>query len=248
VIIKLLSYNIRFGGVGREERIARVIEAISPDLVVFQEAIVPDVVGKLSALTSMPFWASKANHSIAYLSRLKVDYQEWHTPGRLRHPYLEIFLEENQTRIFGLHLRAMLSKWGERRRVQEIKALMENIKKHQAGFHILVGDFNSLAPGDLLNTRKMPAWIRTLIWLSGRDIQRETIGTMLELGYIDGFRLLNTKEAGYTFPSWNPHIRFDYGFLPNAFSDKLKSCQVITNLPEIEKASDHLPLLVHLEI
>jgi exodeoxyribonuclease III len=248
VIIKLLSYNIRFGGAGREERIARVIQALSPDLVIFQEAIVPEVIEKIASLTSMPFWTAKANHSIAYLSRLKVDHHEWHAPRGSRHPYLEIFLEANNTHIFGLHLRAMMSKWGERRRVQEIKALLAGIKSHEKNFHILVGDFNSLAPGELLNTGKMPAWIRTLVWLSGRDIQRETIQTLLEIGYLDAFRRLHKEEEGYTFPSWDPHIRFDYLFFPASFSERLKDCQVINNLPELSKASDHFPLLTHLDI
>jgi exodeoxyribonuclease-3 len=234
--------------VGREERIAQVIQSINPELVIFQEAIVPKVIENLSAITSMPIWGSRANHSIAFISRLQIAHHEWHAPRKSRHPYLEIILAESRARIFGLHLRAMLSKWGERRRVQEIKALLENIKIHQQGFHVLVGDFNSLAPGDLLNTGKMPAWIRTLVWLSGRDIQRATIQALLEMKYVDGFRQFHEAEKGYTFPSWDPHIRFDYAFLPSTYADRLKGCEVISHLPEIEKASDHLPLLSYLDI
>ena len=50
---------------------------------------------------------------------------------------------------------------------------------------MLVRDFNTLALGELLVTRRMPAWIRALVWLSGRDIQRETIKIMLEAKYIE---------------------------------------------------------------
>ena len=42
--LKLLSYNIRFGGRGREEALAETIVAAAPDLVVFQEAIDPAVI------------------------------------------------------------------------------------------------------------------------------------------------------------------------------------------------------------
>ena len=38
MIVKLLSYNIRFGGRKREKEIAGVIRAVEPDIVVFQEA------------------------------------------------------------------------------------------------------------------------------------------------------------------------------------------------------------------
>jgi len=42
--LRLMSYNIRFGGVGREERLAAVIRQADPDIVVLQEATRPDVV------------------------------------------------------------------------------------------------------------------------------------------------------------------------------------------------------------
>ena len=62
--------------------------------------------------------------------------------------------------------------------MREIRALLKSIERHQQGFHVLVGDFNTLAPGEILDVRRMPAWIRGLVWFSGRDIQRETIQHM----------------------------------------------------------------------
>ena len=70
------------------------------------------------------------------------------------------------------------------------------------GFYVLVGDFNTLAPGEALNIDRMPAWIRALIWISGRKLQRETIQLMLDAGYNDGYRMLNPDVKGYTFPTW----------------------------------------------
>ena len=46
--LRLLSYNIRHGGVGRVEAIAAVIRGCAPDLVVLQEATRPDVVRSLA--------------------------------------------------------------------------------------------------------------------------------------------------------------------------------------------------------
>ena len=56
--IKLLSYNIRFGGTGREAQLARVIRAIDPDIVVFQEATHPQVIEQLAHTTGLPVWAA----------------------------------------------------------------------------------------------------------------------------------------------------------------------------------------------
>ena len=246
--LKLLSYNIRFGGRGREARLAEVIRGVAPDLVVFQEATDPRVIERLAEETGMKTWAARKAHSIGYISRLDVARHEWHYPVGARHSFLEIQLEGSETRIFGLHLSARFSKWSERRRGREIRLLLEGIKQHQEGFHALVGDFNTLAPGELLDVRRMPAWIRALIWISGRDIQRETIQFMLDARYIDGYRALYPDDKGYTFPTWDAHLRLDYIFVPAAFAARLKSCRVIKEPPEVASASDHFPLLAQLDI
>lgn len=248
MILKLLSYNIRFGGSGRETQLAKVIEDVSPDLVVFQEATDTRVIERLAEATKFPFRAAQRAHSIGYLSRVPIAYHEWHYPAGAKHSFMEIVLEGSEARIFGLHLSAMFSNWSERRRAREIRALLEGIKRHQAGFHVLVGDFNTLAPGEILDVRPMPAWIRALVWMNGRDIQRETIQVMLDANYLDGYRFLHPDVKGYTFPTWEPHVRLDYVFVPKIFANRLKYCEVISQPVEVAIASDHFPLLVHLEI
>jgi endonuclease/exonuclease/phosphatase family metal-dependent hydrolase len=248
VNLKLLSYNIRFGGLGREDALIKVIKNLAPDLVVFQEAIHPAVIERISGATGLPYWAARKDHSIGYVSRNEIAYHEWHYPAGARHSFLEIIPAGTDTRIFGLHLSARFSKWDERRRAREIRSLLEGIKRHQNGFHLLVGDFNTLAPGEALEVNRMPRWIRALIWISGRQLQRETIQLMLDAGYVDGYRRLH-QDKGYTFPTWDPHVRLDYAFLPKAFSERLIECNVITD-PEgvIRTASDHCPLMMRLAV
>ena len=244
---RLLSYNIRFGGLGREQALAETIVAAAPDLVVFQEATHPEVIERIAEATKFPFWAARRNHSIGFLSRQQVDYHEWHYPAGARHSFLEIIPAGRKARIFGLHLSARFSKWDERRRAREIRSLLDGIKRHQDGFHVLVGDFNTLAPGEVLELDKMPAWIRALIWISGRKLQRETIQLMLDAGYGDGYRMLNPEVKGYTFPTWDPHVRLDYVFVPRSFANRLGACDVICEPKErIQAASDHCPLVAEL--
>lgn len=247
MIVKLLSYNIRFGGRGREQQLAKVVRATAPDLVVFQEAIDPGLISRLATATEMPFWAARHEHSIGYISRVEITHHEWHYPAGAKHSFLEIVLKGSEERIFGLHLSSTFSKWSERRRVREIQALLKSIERHQDGFHVLVGDFNTLAPGEILDVRRMPAWIRGLIWLSGRNIQRDTIQLMRDSDYIDGYRALHPDEKGYTFPVWDPHLRLDYVFVPSGFARRLIQCEVVTLPDQTPKASDHLPLLAHLQ-
>ena len=245
--LRLLSYNIRFGGLGREQALAETIIAAAPDLVVFQEATHPEVIERIAEATEFPYWAARRNHSIGFLSRHQVDYHEWHYPAGARHSFLEIIPAGGETRVFGLHLSARFSKWDERRRTREIRALLDGIKRHQQGFHVLVGDFNTLAPGEALNSNRMPAWIRALIWISGRKLQRETIQMMLDAGYDDGYRMLHPDVTGYTFPTWDPHVRLDYVFVPKVFAKRLVSCDVICEPKErVRAASDHCPLIAEL--
>ena len=245
--LRLLSYNIRFGGLGREQALAETIVAAAPDLVVFQEATHPHVIERLAEATKFPYWAARRNHSIGFLSRQQVEYHEWHYPAGARHSFLEIIPAGTKARVFGLHLSARFSKWDERRRTREIRSLLDGIKRHQDGLHVLVGDFNTLAPGEALNIDRMPAWIRALIWISGRKLQRETIQLMLDAGYSDGYRMLHPDVKGYTFPTWDPHVRLDYVFVPKAFANHLASCEVIYEPKErVQAASDHCPLVAEL--
>lgn len=244
MILRLLSYNIRYGGTGREAMLASVINAARPDVVVLQEATDPRVVARLAELGEFAAWGSRPGHSTGFLSRIPVEHHAWHHPRASRHAFLEVALEGTNVRVFGLHLSAWFSKWSERRRAREIRALLEGIREHQEGFHLIAGDFNALAPGELLEAARMPRWIRAMVWLSGRDIERATIQVMLDEGYADAWRTLRPGEPGYTLPTWDPHVRLDYVFTPKRYADRLSACEVVQEPAVVKEASDHLPLLV----
>ena len=248
MILKLLSYNIRYGGIDREQHLAAVIRKESPDVVVFQEATRPQVIEWLAEQTGMRIWAAKPGHSLGFMSRIEIAHHEWHRPLGTRRPFIELIPAGINLRIFGLHLSAIHSNWTERRRMRELRALLKGIEQHQRGFHVIVGDFNTLAPGELLETRSLPARLQMLVWLSGGRIRWETIQILLDDNYVDGYRILYPQEKGFTFPTWNPHVRLDYLFLPTPFAERLKACQVVQGYAEVLQASDHFPLLAQLEV
>jgi exodeoxyribonuclease-3 len=241
VILRLLTYNIQRGGRGREAALAAVITASAPDLVVLQEARDPAVVERLARESGMAQWGAQVRSSLGFLSRAPVAHYAWRRPRRSRHAFLELGLS-NGTRVFGVHLAAVHSAWTERRRLRELGALLASVAEHQHGFHVLAGDFNTLAPGELLDIRKLPYRLRTLVWLSGGQIRWRTIQAVLAAGYVDAYRVMNPETAGVTFPTRAPHIRLDYVFLPRAFVPRLRACQVVTG-HGAEGASDHLPVI-----
>jgi endonuclease/exonuclease/phosphatase family metal-dependent hydrolase len=243
--MRLLSYNIRFGGRGRVASLAEVIRGVNPDVVLLQEATDPSVIEQLSRETSLKHWGSRPDYSMGFLTKIPVAHHAWHHPRNSRHPFLELALEGVDCRIFGLHLVAWFSKWTERKRARELRALLDGIREHQHGFHLIAGDFNALAPGELLEVQRMPRWIRAMIWLSGRDISRETIQLMLDEGYVDAWRLLHPNDAGFTFPTWDPHLRLDYTFVPKRDAGRIAVCEVLWTPDAIVRdASDHAPILV----
>jgi exodeoxyribonuclease-3 len=247
VTLRLLTYNIRHGGIGREKPLAQVITACAPDIVVFQEATRPAVIERLSAEARMPHWAAMPRQSLAFMSRLEIAGYQWHRPRLSRHAFLEIVPSAAPCRIFGLHLSAVHAAWTERRRTFELRALLRSIVAHQHGLHVLTGDFNTLAPGELLDPRQLPHRLRALVWLSGGKIAWRTIQAVLDAGYFDAFRTVHATDPGLTFPTWNPHVRLDYAFLPGAFLNRLKSCEVIRS-EATAGASDHYPLLSEIEV
>lgn len=243
--MRLVSYNIKFGGRGRERALAEVIRCASPEVVLLQEATDPRVIETLARETGLPHWGAQPRYSTGFLTKIPVAHRAWHHPVNSRHAFLELALEGVDCRIFSLHLVAWFSKWTERKRRRELRALLDGIREHQHGFHLIAGDFNALAPGELLEVQRMPRWIRAMVWLSGRDISRETIQLALDEGYVDAWRLLHPKDAGFTFPTWDPHVRLDYVFVPERDAERVAVCEVLFTPEElVREASDHAPILV----
>jgi exodeoxyribonuclease-3 len=246
VALRVLTYNICRGGVGKEDQIAAVIAAVRPDVTVLQEATVPAVVEKIATRAGMTQWASSRGESLAFISAKTVRHFEWHHPRLSRHAFLEIEPDDGDVRIFGVHLSALYSAWTERHRVIELRALLASIARHQHGFHLLAGDFNTLAPGDLLDFRKLPNRLRALVWLSGGNIRWKTIQLVLDAGYVDAYRRLHGSDVGYTFPTWAPHVRLDYFFVPSGQAGRIVSCEIVTHAAAAA-ASDHLPLVADVD-
>lgn len=244
--MRLLSYNIRYGGAGREEALASVVRACAPDVVVLQEATRPAVIEQLAAATGMAQWGSRSGESLGFMSRHPVQHVAWHKPRVSRHAFIELVPAGGAWRVFGVHLSAVHAAWTERRRWYELRALLVAIQQHQRGPHVLAGDFNTVAPGEMLDVRELPARLRALVWLSGGRIRWRTIQQVLDAGYRDAFRHLHPDTVGLTFPTWKPHVRLDYVFLPEPFLKRVTRCEVVTG-GDTPAASDHFPLLADLE-
>ena len=245
--LRLVSYNIRHGGGGRAPQIAAVLAPIEPDIVIFEEAPDPAVIGQVAAATGLPAWGARHGQSLGFAARAAPDHVAWHWPRSSRHAFLELVPGGTGLRVFGVHLSAVHAAWTERRRVGELAALLRAIEQWRGGPHVLVGDFNSLPPGDLLDMKRLPPRLRPFVWLSGGSIRWQVVTRMLEAGYLDVAARCE-PEPTPTFPTWGAHLRLDYAFVPHTLAAGVRSYRVITNAPEVQLASDHRPIVVELDV
>lgn len=245
--LRLLSYNIRRGGTGREDALAEVIRSRDPDIVVLQEATAPDVIERLARETGLSKWAAMPRLSLGFISRLPIAHHQWHRPRFSRHAFLEIVPEGLAVRVFGVHLSAVFAAWTERRRMIELRALLRAIRQHQEGFHALVGDFNTVTPGELLDFGALPQKVRATVWLSGGRIRWRTIQIVRDAGYADAFRALHPDDPGLTLPTHAPQVRLDYLFVPAAQLSRVVACEVVRS-DAAQRASDHFPLFCEIRV
>lgn len=200
----VMTYNILVGGkdmglvTGRLGLIAQVIEACRPDIVGIQEANDPDALQRLADQVGMiPIvGTARSGFHVGLLSRWPV--REWRLHPAPGHPAQAIFQkalleatidlpgEPEPWHIFVAHLTADFHKgwWAERRRVAEIASIIEVMAEVRAqGLpHLLMGDFNSLAPGERFNLVRLIARVVELDDIRLRE-QRALPGQP-HLGYL----------------------------------------------------------------
>jgi exodeoxyribonuclease-3 len=205
------------------------------------------VVRALADATGLGDFGSRRGRSLAFLSRVAVASHGWRRPLLSQHAFLEIALAGVALRIVGVHLSAVHAAWTERRRLIELGSLLRTVRARPTGFHVLAGDFNTLAPGERLDVRRLPPRLRPFVWLSGGSIRWKTVATVLAAGYVDAWRGLHADGGGATFPAWDPHLRLDYVFAPESDAARIRRCDVVSPAGALE-ASDHLPLLAELDL
>jgi endonuclease/exonuclease/phosphatase family metal-dependent hydrolase len=123
--LRLVSYNIRFGGRGRDGLIADVLEDLEPDLVVLEEATDPIVLEAIARRLGMTEALSRPSHSVAAIARISLEQAKWHSYRRGR-AVLEVDLPDHGLRVIGVHFSAGMSSRGERVRIVEAGRLLES--------------------------------------------------------------------------------------------------------------------------
>jgi len=244
-VLRIVSYNIRFGGGRRVPLLAATLASLQPDLVLLQEATNPVAIERLARDAGFGHVLQQTGWSVAALSREAPASHAWHRPPRGR-GFLEVEPAGGHgLRFLDVHLPAGLSLRGERARLRHVDALLEVMGGATGPSTSLLGDLNSVAPGDEPRVAAMPFWLRLLLRFDG-GIRTDVLRRLLDAGWVDAYRHLHPRDAGFTLPPGAPSIRLDYLLVPEALVGRVARCEPASTLPLVDRASDHLPLVVEL--
>ena len=121
--------------------------------------------------------------------------------------------------------------------------MLAAIKRHDERHHVLVGDFNTLAPDERLDVSRLPRRLRLLGLVERRpDPMADDRHHAGSWAMSMASALLYPSDPGLTFPTWDPHVRLDYVFIPKPFAERLAACEVVTDGDCVRAASDHFPV------
>jgi endonuclease/exonuclease/phosphatase family metal-dependent hydrolase len=160
--LRVVTFNILLGGARREEHITSVLRRLDADVIALQEVSNPEFVSQLAHQLGMRVVVGAASDgsglNIALLARLRMERSRNHVHrGAMLRSHLEAELVTGGThvprvRVHCVHLAARFGERnkGETRRLGEVEAVLADIGRARDTPHLVLGDFNSLAPGDRL--------------------------------------------------------------------------------------------------
>lgn len=130
--------------------------------------------------------------------------------------------------------------------------LYDHLKSHLANEQpfVLGGDFNVIPQNE--DCYSPAAWKDDALFVQPT---RHQYYRLLNLGLVDAFRHFNTDPGQYTFWDYqagrwpkDEGIRIDHFLTSPEMSDKLKNCLIDKTPRGKEKASDHTPIVLELDL
>ena len=253
--MRLVSYNILDGGVGRAETLADVILARRPDLVALVEATDVAVVDVIARRLGLAVLHAPGNtQASALLTRWPVRESINHAPLHrgFEKSLLEVTVVEPSGRawtVYIAHLHARGTEADEDKRMDEVDVMLKAAEPHRALCrpHLLCGDFNANAPYQRIDPAKCKPKTREAWERNGGGLPRRAVQRLLEAGYVDTLREADpdAAETVGSFTTEFPGQRVDYVFSFGFDHGRLKEAWVDRS-DTARSASDHFPVGVEI--
>jgi exodeoxyribonuclease III len=274
--LRVMTYNILYGGVGRERRIADAVRTIDPHVGIFTEVTRADSFGLIAE-------AIGPHHSLdgrraargcpAIVSRWPILDCRWHGPPWAPRKWVEATLrpfDGPPMTVYGVHLVPQPLWPFELCRGYEVRCLLRRLSA-RARSTIVAGDFNALMSGDTPRQKGLAPWVRAQWLLQGGATPRWALRGLTDAGYVDCYRACNPQKNGFTVPAWDPGLRIDYVFASPGLATALRASGTLEStrpdqtaataprrslaqllgwreVPSLgDQASDHLPVWADFE-
>jgi endonuclease/exonuclease/phosphatase family metal-dependent hydrolase len=149
------------GGNRRINQLTKIISSVQPDIVGLVEANNPETVVELAQRLGMHYrmsgsYTSYCRGQIALLSRLPIiETQAHYLSNKYIKTLLEVCIEEedgHELTVFVTHLTSAFNQYrgGDLQRRREVRDILPIMAAKKGTPHLLMGDFNAIAPGDQL--------------------------------------------------------------------------------------------------
>ena len=255
--MRIVSYNILDGGIGRADPVAEVLQAQNADVIALIEADDPDVVSRIANRLGMDYVTAPGHgHSVALLSRLTIAQSLNHallTPGPSR-CLLEASIRMPRGTllpVFVVHFCAGAYEADEARREAELAMLLSATDGLRAASspHVLAGDFNANSPHQRIDVAAAKSSTRKAFEANGRVLPRRVVARLTAVGYADTLHAVRPDAAPTeaTFTTHEPQQRVDYVFAYGVPADKISDAWVERD--RLAKyASDHFPVGAEIDV
>ena len=232
--MRVMTYNILDGGVGRIDPLCHVIESARPDVVLLCETIDHGQAMTMARKLKMEIFPAQSPYNprgaVALLSNLEIIEAAnlSAVDERCRHGALEAGIRygDQVVRIFGTHLGD--EPLSEQCRSSELGAMMECARRYPDDPKVILGDFG--IPEAAAYSTGGIEWMAALTadgWMDARSIEAEATG-----------------EA--TWPTYQPSVRRDFIFIKSHPGLRIHSYEVIRN-PLARFAGDHYPVVAEIK-
>ncbi len=251
--MRLMTYNLLNGGVGRTDPLAEVIRHVAPDVVACPEADSRKNFELLADRLGMErYWAEAADkHAVGVLSRLPILSATNHRGEPLRRTCAEVRVRlaaGGELTVIAAHLAARITRQQEEVRATETDAILALSGPLRAAGapHVIAGDFNASHPSQSIEPAALRPRDRSDLAAQNDVVARLAIPRILEAGYLDAYDALHGSDAGATLSTRQPSLRVDYIFLSQQMGATLRACNV--HHERLARfASDHYPVWAELD-
>jgi len=245
--MRMASYNILNGGMGRLDPLAETMQVIDADLLVLQEATDPAGAAYLARRGGYESFLAESRHGdyhVALLSRLPIRRAVNLTIAhdQLRRSALEAVIEigGETVRVIGLHLVSGIEPADERQRVEAMNALLGAIDA-DAMPTALVGDFNCHAPWHPIGFDAAPPSRTAQCRAADAGVNAQLMPRLAQAGWVDVHHRRLGDRVPHTIETGHPCLRVDFLLANVALADRLIGAGV-EQRGFAPYCSDHYPI------